>query len=269
MRSTEEILAEQDIVFQANPAIAAADSTSAVSITGQLRKIWVLLVQMIEANWDRMRTDIDTRIEETKVGTLAWYVDQTKLFQLGDTVGVMAGKVAYEVYDEQKRIVVQATASEDLTTGRLNIRAAKKNVSALTKLTTEELSALKDYISRVKYAGVVVDVVSIDPDQVKILATCKYDRQVLSSTGALLSDATKFPVKDAISAYLYALPYTSVLNNTGLTDAVQRVKGVLDFSINESAVRRPVAITWTEYVRETVSLAGYAELHNDSSITYI
>jgi len=269
MRSLEEIQAEQDIVLAKYPVLAALDSTSDVSFFALMRKMWSLLVQMLGAEWDQFKSEIEVKISSTRVGSLSWYVDQAKAFQYGDMISVIEGQVAYDVIDPAKKIVTQAAMTEDMATGRLTLKAAKIGSDGLVPLLSDELQALTSYIGKVKYAGVTCDVISIEADHLKIVATVKVDRQVIGNTGTLLSDSSKLPVLDAISAYIAALPYDSILSNTGLTDAIQAIKGVKDFTVSSSATRRPVSADWVPYLREVVSQAGHLKLHADSAITYI
>jgi hypothetical protein len=270
MRTIEEIQLEIDKVQVTFPSLSTLDTTSDVGFFTQMRKMWALLVQLVEGAMDSFRAEIELKIAEGKVGSIPWYVSQAKQFQYGDSISIVSGRVQYDVVDSDKQIVVQAAAVEDLATGRIGLRMVKKGVSGLTALGSDELAAAKDYIGKIKYAGVVIDVTSLEADYVKIVATCKVDRQIINlTTGALLSDPTKFPTKDAINAFLAALPDNSVLNNTELTDYVQKIRGVKDFTVNISAIRRPAAITWQEYEREIVSQAGHGVLHNDSIISYI
>lgn len=268
MNTTEEILSEMAAVQAGFPVLSGLDSTSDVSFFSQLRKMWALLIQIIQGAQDQFRNEIEALIAETSVGSLGWYVDQAKLFQLGDTISILNGKVSYDVIDDQKKIVAQAAITED-PGGRLTLKASKLGLSGLQPLSVEELAALKSYVGQVKYAGVVCDVISIDADHLKLVGTVKIDRQVLNSSGALLSNTSVFPVQDAIRKYIAYLPDTSALNITGLTDTIQKVKGVKDFTVTGSFSRRPVSDTWVSFSREVISPAGTMTLHNDSTINYI
>ena len=268
MRSIDEIRTEQDSVLQKHPSLASLDSTSDVSLFSQIRNMWALLVQLLESSWEKTRAEIEASIAATRVGDLPWYVQQAKAFQFGDSVSIIAGKIAYDVIDSQKQIVVQAAATEDAT-GRLSIKVAKKGNDGLIPLIPIELDAFRAYVNKYKYAGTITDIVSIEADEVKLIATIKIDRQVISTSGALVSDPTKLPVHSAITSYLEKLPYTSLLSNTALTDALQSIPGVRDFTITSSFSRRPIqGSVWLPYSREVVSLAGHMRLHPDSILTF-
>lgn len=266
MRSFDEIKADIDATKNKFPALNGLDSTSDTAFWVVLRNMWATLILTVEAGWDNFQAKVEQLILTTSVGSLSWYAQQGRAFQYGDPIGIINGKVAYDVIDESKRIVTQTAVVEDPVTGRLAYKAAKANS---VPLSPEELAAFKEYMSKVKYAGVLLDVASIEADDVKLVATVKVDKQVIGANGLLLSDPSKAPVWDAINAYLRQLPYTSVLNNTALVDAVQKVKGVLDITITSSATKRPVSTVWVAYQRETTSLAGHLIMHNDSQLTYI
>jgi hypothetical protein len=268
MKTTDEILSEMAVVQAKFPVLDSLDSTSGVSFILNLKKFWALLVQMLFAEVEAAKLDIETIIQTASAGSLSWYVDQIKLYQHGDQVSILNGRVAYDVFDAQKQLIKQAACVEDLSTGRLSFKAAKLGEGGFVALDANELEAVKSYVGKIKFAGVVADVISIEADDLKLLATVKIDRQVLRADGALLTDATKFPVNEAIVAFIASLPYNSVLNNTELTDKIQSVKGVKDFSITGSFTRRPVSGTWVSYSREVVSQAGHMKLHNDSNINY-
>lgn len=269
MRTIEEITAEQDSVIHKFPNLSAIDSVSDVSFFAQIRKMYALLVQMLEESWAKYRQELEYTIANTQVGSLPWYVSKIKAFQYGDGISILNGMAQYNVIDIQKQIIAQAAAIEDKTTGRIGIRVAKLESGVMVPLSMAELDAVRYYAEKVKYAGVILDVVSIPADDVKLVVVCRIDRQIINSNGSLLSSSDKYPVTEAISNFLSHLPENSVLNNTELTDYLQGIPGVKDFSINESFVRRPTSSNWSAYSREVVSSAGHARLHNDSHITYI
>lgn len=266
MKTTEEILSEMDTVQAGFPELATLDSTSDVSFFGLLRKMWALLTQILLGQQDQFRDEITALIANTSVGSLGWYVAQAKAFQLGDTLSIVAGRTTYDVIDTQKMIVAQSAITEEL--GRLTLKASKAGVSGLQPLSDEELAALKAYMNQVKYAGVVCDVISIEADHLKLVATIKVDRQVLSASGALLSNPSVFPIKDAIAKHIAYLPDSSLLNITDLTDSVQKIKGVKDFTITGSFTRRPASAEWLSFSREVASRAGTMTLHADSILNY-
>ena len=268
MRSTEQILSEMDSVQATIPEAAVLTSKSKTAVFGTLRAIWALFVQTLERNMDALKAELTSYVATIQVGSLAWYASQVRAFQFGDSLTLIAGRPGYAVIDPAKQIVTQAAVIE--TEGRLLIKTAKKNdgVAAYRALAAGELGALQEYVRQVKYAGVAVDVVSLEPDELRILATVKYDRQIMNVQGQLLTNTVDLPVWNAIINYIRALPFNSVLNWTQLTDYCQAQPGILDFVITNTYIRPAGSTQWVEFRRETVSNAGHMKLI-DAGIIYV
>lgn len=271
MRTKEEILAEMADEFSKHPAIAELDdNNSAVSLWQQLKSMWVMFVQMLESRWEALRAEVDAKVSQARSGTVSWYVSQAMAFQLGDDLSVINGSAGYAVIDEGKRIIKQATATEDRATGRILIRVAKAGSGAeIIPLDAGEMAAMKEYIHGIKYAGVPIDVISIDADEVKIVAKIKVNPQLITTIGTSVSNPSKYPVLDAISEYLRAIPGNSVISWTALTDHLQALAGVRDFVVTETYIRRPGSIEWLPATSATESPAGHAVLSGDSILTYV
>lgn len=268
MRTIEEIQADMDSVQATFPALTGVDTTSDAGLFKQLRGLFALFVQMLETSWDKFRQNLETDLSKSKVGNISWYVRQAKLFQYGDAIAIINGQVGYLTVDPNKNIISQATMSEDMASGKLSLRIAKKENNRMVPLTENELTAVKEYMSKVKFAGVLLDVLSLEADQVRLVASVKVDRQIMALTGTLLSNSTKAPVVEAINTYLSTLPEESIISNSALTDAIRKIPGVKDCTVTQSFSRRPTAPNWSAYQGEVLADAGYAILHADSVITY-
>lgn len=269
MRTLEQIKTEMDATQATIPELSALNSTSQMAFFQMLKNMWALLVQLVEKAWDITKADVDTILEAKRIGSAEWYAEQAKKFQLGDSVTVVAGQVAYEIEDIEKRIITQAACVEDVVSGRLTVKVAKGPALARTNLSESELIAVKDYIKQVKFAGVLVDVVSMREDQLKLFVTVKYDRQVLAANGTSIADPSKKPVEDAIRAYIISLPFDSVISWTALTDYMQQQVGVLDFTVTGAEIAPFGTNFWTAFQRETISNAGYCVLSGGSVFTYV
>lgn len=263
MRTLDQIKAEMQTVQDGIPELQVLNSQSQMAFILHLKNMWALLVQLTEMAWEGVQSSTETLLANKRTGSTQWYVEQVLKFQLGDTVTVVNFQTGYEVIDASKQIIKQAACVEDAMSGRLLIKAVKAQGDQLTSLTADEVTALKAYLFEVKFAGVQVDVSSMRADQLKLYAVCKYDRQILSSTGALLADPTKYPVKDAVKAYLKAIPFNSVLSWTGLTDYLQIVPGVKDFTVTATEIAPDGTNLWASFQREVISNAGHLVLSDD------
>lgn len=269
MRILEEIKTEMDATQATIPELSALNSTSQMAFFQLLKNMWALLVQLVESAWETSKADVERLLAAKRIGSAIWYVEQVKKFQLGDTVTIVAGEVAYEVVDTAKQIITQASCVEDLVSGRLLIKTVKGAELARMNLSDTELSAVKEYVKQVKFAGVQVDVISLREDQIRLTATVEIDRQVVAADGSSLSDPAKFPIVDAIRSYLRNLPFDSVISWTGLTDYMQQQPGVKDFLITATEIAPFGTNAWTAFTRETVSYAGHCVLNGNGTLTYV
>lgn len=270
MRTEAEIIADMDATLATLDVASKPTSTNEVGFFVWLKKAWSLFVQDIERRVDALLLEVQAAVDSRPVGSLAWYVEQIKAFQLGDAVGVFGGgAVGYAVIDPAKQIVVQASCSED-GNGRLLIKVAKSGgVGLLAALADTELSALRAYVQAVKFAGVGIDVVSRSADELRLSATVKIDRQVLSASGISLADNATKPIEVAVLAYLRSLPFNGVLSWTGLTDYMQGVPGVLDFVVTATGTRAAGGATFVPFDREVSAYAGHLILSPETTFTYV
>ncbi len=269
MRTKEQIAQEMDIVQAGEPALARLNSVSQVSFVRLLKNMWVLLVLALEQRWDALVADLGQTQREAQIGSLAWYARTIRAFQYGDAVSVYDGvRVGYAAVDATKQIIQQAAVTEQAD-GRLLVKVAKADGLSLGPLAEAEMVSLREYIRLVKYAGVVVDVISLAPDSLRLDAVIVYDRQVLNGQGQEVSSpGARLPVIEGIFIYLRTIRFDSTINLTNLTDYVQKLPGVIDFSIRKAEIKPSGASAWQVFERETTCRAGHATL-DYSQIRYV
>lgn len=266
MRTIEEIKVEMDAEQANRPELVELQdlnaNTSAVSYFGLLKKMMAAFIQLLEGSWEVFREEVTHQIANTRVGSTTWYRDQILAFQLGDQIEVIDGRVSYVKIDDNKKILKQVAVVET-PSGRLSVRVAKSNNAPLSET---ELKALTSYVGLVKFAGVLTDVISVAPDEVKLVAAVKVDRQLIDQNGQAVAGGA-YPVFDSIDGYLRALPVNAMIVNSLLIDQAQAVPGVKDVQIDSAQIRRPGG-SWVDYSREIESTAGHAILHPDTVINY-
>lgn len=221
-----------------------------------------------EVLWDVQSAEVVERAEEIIPGTLRWYVNQALAFQYGYELEWDGDKYVYADTTSQdaidSRIITQAAAIE--SNGEVIIKIAAGEIGALAPLATVQSTAFSAYMDDVGFAGIPIDIINEAADDLKLALTIYYDPLLIeldSSTpvrGMLITDNSIYPVEDAITDFIQAIPFNSVFRLIDLVDAIQAATGVINVIVNNADARYG-AIAYTDIVSETnqsyTARAGY------------
>lgn len=209
-----------------------AGSFSSVSLESILFFIVAACCHVMESLFDRHKEDVDDKISRAIVASVPWYYKIARQFQYGDALVFddATSQFRYPAIDESKQ-VVRYVAVRDRGTSIQILASADKN-GVPEPLSNDVLTAFKQYMNRVKIAGVVLNIRSLPADNIQIHATVQVDSLIISTSGTKNSDGSK-PVEDAINAYLRGIVYGGTFNKTKLVDAIQGVVGVTDVILGE------------------------------------
>lgn len=202
------------------------DSGSKVARWRLLFYVVAVGIWIHEKIFDKHKEAIELRASQLYVGTVTWYHAQCFLFQLGDSLTWNGTKYEYATVTPANQIIERASVKE--VSGQVVLKVAKLSGTLPTKLTTTEFNAFTAYLTKIKFAGTNLSIISRDADLLKIAYDVKYDPLLLSSSGELLSTPGIFPAEDAINNYIQNLPFDGNLNLTKLTDEIQKAEGVID-----------------------------------------
>lgn len=216
--------------------------------------IWIL-----EALFWQHVAWIENRAREIRTGNTAWYVKEALNYQHGDVLVWNVDREVYEyaVPNEALKIVKYAKAID--FGGYVLIKVAKEGVSGPEKLDPLELAAFQAYMNSIKFAGVILTMVSRDADELKVFYNIYYDPMVLNADGSLVSDPAVFPAEDAVNYYASNLPFDARFNITGLTDQIQLATGVVN-PIFISAAGKSGAQPYAAIVDYYEANAGYMKI---------
>lgn len=205
-------------------------SFSTVSLESIMFYIVAVCCHVMEVLFDQFRADVDEKISRAVVASVPWYYKIARAFQYGDalTFDEETQQYVYAVVDETKQ-VVKYVAVRDRGTSVQILASGEKNGSPAV-LDDNVLTAFKQYLNRVKIAGVVLAVRSLPADSVSIAATVTVDPLVINQSGMRISDGT-YPVERAVKEYLANIVYGGTFNKTKLVDAIQNVEGVTDVEL--------------------------------------
>lgn len=235
--------------------------------------LWVVAVAMWthEQLWDLFRAEVDKVASESHVGTLRWYVRQAKRFQYGHELVLNDQEVFdYAVDDADARIVARAAGKDQ--SGMVLLKVAKMVSGELEALSAPEKEAFEAYISQVKMAGTIVNVLTDGPDLLKVVMNVYYDPLVLNPDGTLILDDLRKPAEETINAMIADLPFNGTLRLTSLVDAVQLAEGVVDPVLVEAFAKHG-AFPFTLILSEYVANAGHLKIDPanplSATITYV
>ncbi|MCT4590523.1 MAG: hypothetical protein N4A71_22035 [Carboxylicivirga sp.] len=231
-RTVTEIKAGITTDFMANETMASYygfavgddfDSTFAkVSFESILFYIVASAIFVLESLYDTLKAYVDAALNARLTHSRQWYVDLAKAFQYGDTVNPLTLK--YDVIDESKRVIDFAAVDE--ISGKLYIKVARLVAGELAPLSTEQLTAFAAYINTTKDAGVVVNIISTEGDDARLVLDIWYNPMVLNADGTAI-DGSGEPAKDTVKNYLKNLPFNGEFTILALEDSLQTASGIV------------------------------------------
>ncbi len=251
-----------------NIIIAAKDAETNLSglnsmSTTALYKLYAYIVAIathtLEILWDAYKLDVDNKIMNGAYGSVRWWYNVCKMFQLGDQLSwINNNHFGYTIIDLNKQIISRVAVTEK--NGKVNIKVAKLVGSIVAELSVQELISFKAYIAKIKPAGIPVLVSSLSADKLKITFQVVYDPMILTSSGLLIIDNSDV-IRQAVNEYLSGIVYGGSLNRTKLIDAVQLVQGVIDVTIFSIQVQVGTSSNWLMVTTQNYeAVSGYFKL---------
>lgn len=218
--------------------------------------LWVVAVGIwsLEKLWDVFHAEVEQLAAASHVGTPRWYVEKALQYQYGYALVDIDGVFQYATDDPAARIVARAAVVE--AGGVVTLKVAKLSGTMLVPLSSPELAAFDEYVDQVKMAGVVVNLLSADPDYLKLQVDVYYDPLVIAADGSLILNGSIKPVEDAINEYIASLPFNGALTLTNLVDAMQAAEGVVN-PVLQSAEARYAGFPLTTIAVSYGSYAGH------------
>lgn len=236
---TSEFVQDANIqsLYNLNPNLSYNDQFSKFSFETILFNFIASILVVYYFLFKEHKEEIENRALEIQSGNTRWYAEQAKLFQFSDNLvwNQDALRFEYQPINELNRIVTYASAT-DLGNSVI-VKVAKDNDGFPEKLSPIELNRVQVYMNQIKFAGTILDVVSRDPDELRLSMEVYADPLVLNNDGSLLSDPSVFPVENAINDYLSNLDFDAIYTNTSLIDRIQEQPGVLNPILTSTEAR--------------------------------
>lgn len=205
---------------------------SSVSLENIIFFIIAACSHVLEVIFDEYVNTVDEKIKTAVVASVPWYYKIAKAFQYGDSLVLNEDtqQYGYATIDESKQVVKYAAVRDRGTSVQILVSGEKDGKPVA--LSNSVLTVFKEYMNRVKVAGVVLSIRSKNADKIIVKAKIYVDSLILNSDGTQLSDGSK-PVEDAINTYLGGIVYGGTFNKTKLITAILGVEGVNDVEIGD------------------------------------
>ncbi len=233
-------------------------STSKTALWRLTTHVVAVSIWMLEKLFDELVTLVNNLLATQKTHNLYWYAEKAKAFQYGHAL--VPDTDYYETIDESTQIVSHAAVDE--INGKLFMKVAKDDNGALAPL-TDELTSFTQYIYRVKDAGVVVNVISDQGDDLRLVMDIYYDPLVLNENGELITDSSQKPAEDTIQKFISELPFNGEFIPANLVDALQQTEGV-DIPEILSVETKYAANDWQPVHGKVVPNAGYLTIQDEN-----
>jgi hypothetical protein len=234
----------------------------------QIFNLWAYIVSVaiwtLEVLFDKHKTETDAKIASLIPGTLRWYHSICLAFQLGDSLQWVNSKFCYQIVDASKMIIKRCAIKE--VSGQLRIKVCKEVSGVPVALSTQELNSFKAYMTKIKFAGTNLAIVSYNACSVKFGLKLFYDPLILTPAGLNIITGINV-IESAIDNYLKQIVYGGVISRTKIIDAIQSIDGVADIYFVDFYAKEAGASNWDTITTQNFeSIAGYFKL---DSITLI
>ena len=217
---------------------------SSVSLENIIFFIVAACCHVLEVVFEEYVKVVDDKVSMAVVASVPWYYKMAKAFQYGDSLVLNEDtqQYGYATIDEGKQVVKYAAVRDRGTSVQILVSGEKDGKPVA--LSNSVLTVFKEYMNRVKVAGVVLNISSKESDKLSISATISVDSLVIDENGVKLSDGT-MPIEEAIENHLKDIQYGGTFNKTKLISAILSVDGVEDVELGTCSYKRDGDLSWT------------------------
>lgn len=256
-------------LYELSSDLTFEEQFSAVSLENIIFSDVATAMYVMQQLFDQFKIDISGILNAQLSGTVNWYAYKAKLFQYGmelvpetdyyDNTGLTSEQI------DAMRVVKYAAAVESKDKSILYVKVATDDGNGVRQpLSAAQLTAFKQYLNNVQYAGVRIIVINDRADEMKLQIDVYYDPLVLDELGARLDETANTPVQDAIRSYLANLPFNGTYTNQGLVDTLQTIDGVHIAEIKSAASKHGAYTEFTDINAREIAHAGYYQVSDEN-----
>ena len=217
MRTQEQI--EQEIIAAKNSytELSGLNSVSQTAIWRLWVKLTAFVHHTLEKIFDVFSEEINNRIAQNRAGTTAWYVQKSREFQIGDILNDFGG---YDVINEAGRIITRCSVRE--ASGGIVVKIAKGEPPM--QLSVSELQSFTQYINKVKFVGVGVNVLNLPAEPVLVNVEILYS--------LIGEEEARNAVKQAIQEYINSISFDGEFVVNDMIAICRAKQGIIDLLVN-------------------------------------
>ena len=170
-RSIAEIKASIIQTKESKAVLAGANSTSQTALWRMYVELSAFVINIFEQLFDIFKSEVNAIVAENIVGKTEWYAKKIRAFQLGD---ILNANGEYDVVNSAKQIITRVSVDEVAVDDRYRIIVKVAKSEPPTKLVPTELNQFRQYVEKIKFAGVWIDYISQEADQITRNITVYY-----------------------------------------------------------------------------------------------
>lgn len=207
---------------------------SKMSIINTFTWVTSAAIYSFETLLDVFMTDISSVFNSRINGTPAYYANAMLKWQYGDELIVNdeGTSFSYAQEDVTKRIIshvsYQEVYSEDYKDDILILKVATGEGSDMSRLSDEQLVAVRAYLNQIKFAGVKCNVISRKGDVLVPRVTVYYD-------GAVSKEELYDAIDQSLTQFITDMKFDSLIYTQKVIDAIQKTEHVTDVYIDPNA----------------------------------
>lgn len=251
------------------------EQVSSVNLIKLLLDVVAAGIYFHEQVFERDKAEMIALLQTKRPHQLQWYRDKALVFQYGPSYASEDMRNLFpdtdefdntdiegtnpEAVIERERIVKYAAAVE--RGGRVYIKVAKGEDDAREPLAPQEVKAVEKYFSKIKDAGVIVEIVSRKADELSLALDIYYDPMILDEAGNRLDGEGQDTVRETIKKFVQNLPFDGVYKNSALIDRLQKLPGVVIPEIRSAEYR--YGTNWLAIDAKVQPDSGYFKIYEE------
>ncbi|WP_317899415.1 hypothetical protein [Aurantibacillus circumpalustris] len=253
-----------------------ADLTSQSKVAIWRLQFWCVASAMfaLDVVFDLYKIYLEAIAAKSRYGTLPWYISVAKEFQYGDSLTLIDLEWRYATVNPASQIISLAAAQEGV--GVVNLKIATLSGLNPTPISAPQYVAFTAYIKKKAPAGIIVNIINDNADELQLFITATFDPLVLTIIGELISAPGTFPLRDAVAEYLNEFGgedgFNSGFEIMRLEDKMQNALGI-DTVYVTAAFARYGANPYVAFNQRYLPNAGYMIIDPgtplSSSVTYV